>query len=263
VGDQEDGQRDGCDNVHAMIVVPTRVWALEQNDRRLDFASGPDATMFAESRAFRVALHRHPAWKVVLPLGGHGEVGHGGGRTVAADGVIVPPQLAHTCATSSAYVALFLDPWMPRPDLGPAQLGESETRRILAALGRTDRPDADLSAAYAALIALTGAGVPLDPRAAHAVREITRAGSDALIGAVAAEVGLSPVRLRALMRTSVGIPLTRLRQWARLRVAIADLPRESAAAAAALAGFADQAHLTRTARHLLGRTPSSIGRCPT
>jgi len=245
-----------------MRVVPTWAWALEQNDRRLDFASGPDVTMFAESSAFQVTLHRHPAWKVVLPLGGHVEVGHGGGRTVAAAGVIVPPQLAHTCATSSAYVALFLDPWMLRSDLGLVQLGESEARRILAALGHTDRPDADLAAAHAELVALIGPGVPLDPRATHAVREITQTGSDALIGAVAAEVGLSPVRLRALIRTSVGIPLTRLRQWARLRVALADLPRESVAAAAALAGFADQAHFTRTARHLLGRTPSSIGRSP-
>nr|WTB28771.1 hypothetical protein OG781_03725 [Streptomyces sp. NBC_00830] len=51
-----------------------------------------------------------------------------------------------------------------------------------------------------------------------------------------------------------------LRQWARLRVAVAELPRESAAAAAAFAGFADQANFTRTARRLLGRTPSSITR---
>ncbi|MER5541074.1 helix-turn-helix domain-containing protein [Streptomyces sp. NPDC002589] len=49
---------------------------------------------------------------------------------------------------------------------------------------------------------------------------------------------------------------------ARLRVAVADLPRESAASAAAVAGFADQAHFTRTARSLLGRTPASIGRSP-
>ncbi|KJY41759.1 hypothetical protein VR41_11170 [Streptomyces sp. NRRL B-1568] len=97
---------------------------------------------------------------------------------------------------------------------------------------------------------------------AHAVQESTRAGSDAPISSIAADVGLSPTRLRTLVHASVGVPLTRLRQWARLRVAVADLPRESAASAAAVAGFADQAHFTHTARRLLGRTPASIRRSP-
>ncbi|MEV2272631.1 helix-turn-helix domain-containing protein [Nonomuraea africana] len=69
----------------------------------------------------------------------------------------------------------------------------------------------------------------------------------------------SPPPLRRL-RAEVGIPLVRLRQWARLRSAIAHLSGHHVAQAAAAAGFADQAHLTRTARGLLGRTPSSIRR---
>ncbi|MFI9256075.1 helix-turn-helix domain-containing protein [Streptomyces sp. NPDC053069] len=252
-----------------VIVVPNRAWALERNDRRLHFASGPDATMFAESGPFHVTLHRHPAWKVVLPLGGHVEVGHGAGRTVAATGVIVPPQLAHTCAASAGYVALFLDPWVLCPGLGLARLGDRAARRILAALGHTGTPgpgpgrDSDLAAARAELLSFTGAGRPVDPRVTHAVQECTRAGSGVPVGSLAADVGLSPSRLRTLVHGSVGVPLTRLRQWARLRVAVADLPRESAASAAAVAGFADQAHFTRTARSLLGRTPASIGRSST
>ncbi|MFI8237586.1 helix-turn-helix domain-containing protein [Streptomyces sp. NPDC085866] len=224
--------------------------------------------MFAESGPFHVTLHRHPAWKVVLPLGGHVEVGYGTGRTVAATGVIVPPQLAHTCAASAGYVALFLDPWVLDPGLGLARLGDGAARRVLAVLGHTGTPglgpgpNSDLAAARAELLTLTRAGRPLDPRVAHAVRESSRAGSDVPISAIAADVGLSPPRLRALVRVSAGVPLTRLRRWARLRVAIADLPRESAASAAAGAGFADQAHFTRTARSLLGRTPASIGRSP-
>ncbi|WP_438290659.1 helix-turn-helix domain-containing protein [Streptomyces sp. HUAS TT7] len=224
--------------------------------------------MFAESGPFHVTLHRHPAWKVVLPLGGHVEVGYGAGRTVAAAGVIMPPQLAHTCAVSRGYVALFLDPWVLDPGLGLARLGGDATRRLLAAAGHTGThglgpgTDSDLAAARAELLTLTGAGRPVDPRVAHAVQEITRAGSDAPLSSIATDVGLSPTRLRALVHASVGVPLTRLRQWARLRVAVADLPRESAASAAAVAGFADQAHLTRTARSLLGRTPASIGRSP-
>ncbi|MDR3084659.1 MAG: helix-turn-helix domain-containing protein [Streptomyces sp.] len=249
------------------MVVPTRAWALERNDRRRVFASGPDASMFAETGAFSVAHHRHPVWKVVLPIGGQVEVGHDKGRTLAAAGVVVPPQLAHTCASSSSYIALFIDPWVLRPELGLRRLDETETGRILAALGHTGIPGtgtaSDLSAAKAELTALTGAGRALDPRVAHALSESTRADRRADIASIAADVGLSPPRMRALVRASVGVPLVRLRQWARLRAAVADLPRESVAAAAALAGFADQAHLARTARDLIGRAPASVGRVRT
>ncbi|MHC5262644.1 helix-turn-helix domain-containing protein [Streptomyces sp. UC4497] len=95
---------------------------------------------------------------------------------------------------------------------------------------------------------------------AHAVRECTSTDPRADIEAIAADVGLSPPRMRALVRASVGIPLVRLRQWSRLRAAIAGLPGESVAAAAASAGFSDQAHLARTARRLIGRAPASIAR---
>lgn len=56
----------------------------------------------------------------------------------------------------------------------------------------------------------------------------------------------------------MGIPLSTLRQWARLRDALTAPPGTPLAVAAADAGFADQAHLTRTARALVGRTPGSL-----
>jgi AraC-like DNA-binding protein len=75
---------------------------------------------------------------------------------------------------------------------------------------------------------------------------------------IAAEVGLSPPRLRALVAREVGVPLVRLHAWARLRTAVAALPGAPGAHAAAAAGFADQAHFARTARRLLGRFPSTL-----
>ncbi|GAA0441946.1 helix-turn-helix domain-containing protein [Streptomyces sp. NPDC046215] len=220
--------------------------------------------MFAESRPFRVALHRLPAWKAVLPIGGHAQLLQPGRPMVAAPGLIVPPQLAHSCAASSPYIALFIDSWLLPPCPGPIRLDAGEVRRLLAALGTTDSDGpgtgVDLTAGYTELRALAGPPAPLDPRVAHAVHLCTLRDPDLPITAIADEVGLSAPRLRALVRQDVGIALIRLRRWGRLATAIAELPESTAALAAATAGFADQAHFTRTARDLIGRTPASLRR---
>ncbi|MFD7237360.1 helix-turn-helix domain-containing protein [Streptomyces syringium] len=244
-----------------------RAWALEQNDRHTVFASGTEATMFAESRPFRVAPHRLPAWKAVLPIGGHAELLQPGRPVTAAPGLIVPPQLTHACAATSPYVALFIDSWLlpSRPE--PIRLDAGAVRRVLAALGTTDSDGpgtcVDLAAGYAELRTLAGRPAPLDPRVAHAVELCTSLDPDKPLASIAIEVGLSEPRLRALVRQDVGITLTRLRRWGRLRTAIADLPGSTAALAAATAGFADQAHLARTARDFIGRTPVSLRRAET
>ncbi|GHC45490.1 helix-turn-helix domain-containing protein [Streptomyces cinnamoneus] len=249
-----------------MIPSP-RAWTLEQNDRRLVFSTGAEATLFAESGGAGVARHHHPVWKVVLPVGGHVRIGREGHPPLAAAGLVVPPQLTHTCAVTSPYAALFIDPWHLRAGTGLVRLDADAVRRLLAALGPSDADGlgaaaGDLTAACSELIALTGAAPAsrLDERVAHAVRTAALPGPDGSISELAAEVGLSPSRLRALVRESVGVPLVRLRQWGRLRNAVAGLPHASVASAAAAAGFADQAHLTRTSRTLLGRTPASLGR---
>ncbi|MFV8128190.1 helix-turn-helix domain-containing protein [Streptomyces syringium] len=223
--------------------------------------------MFAESRPFHVAPHRLPAWKAVLPIGGHAELRQAGRPVVTAPGLIVPPQLVHSCAATSPYVALFIDSWLLPSRPGPIRLDAGMVRRLLAALGTTgsDGPgtDADLAAGYTELRALAGAPAPLDPRVAHAIHLCTSRDPDlpiASITSLADEVGLSAPRLRALVRRDVGIALVRLRQWGRLSTAIAGLPESTAALAAATAGFADQAHFTRTARDFIGRTPASLRR---
>lgn len=235
------------------------------------FASGPDGTLFAETGPFRVAAHCHPVWKVVLSAADceQGIRWSGPRAPVASAGVLVPPGFRHGAAASSAYTALFLVPWMLPPGAaGPTPLDRRTVDRVLAALGQgrrgapSDPREADLAAARAELTRLTGAPPRLDPRVAHVFREVTRAAAPeaTVIGPLAADVGLSPVRLRALVREAVGVPLVRIRQWVRLRAAVAALPDGTVAAAAGAAGFADQAHLARTSREFIGRPPVSLGR---
>lgn len=220
--------------------------------------------MFAESRPFRVSSHRLPAWKAVLPIGGHAELLSPGQPMLAAPGLIVPPQLTHSCAATSPYVALFIDPWLLPSHSKPIRLDTGEVGRLLAAMGTTGSDGADtsvdLAAGYTELRVLSGRPSPLDPRLNHALHLCTVRDPDMPITSIAPEVGLSAPRLRALVRQDVGIPLARLRRWGRLRTAVADLPDSTAALAAATAGFADQAHFTRTAHDFLGRTPSSLRR---
>ncbi|MEU7576429.1 helix-turn-helix domain-containing protein [Streptomyces sp. NPDC041068] len=215
-----------------------------------------DAAVFAEPRAYDVSRHRHPTWKLVLPEGGEVLVGEAAGA-----GVLVPPQYAHACATSSPFVAVFLEPWcLPGGLAGPAWLDRRTVRRLLSAV--RDGAGLDAEALRGEMVALVGARTRVDPRVLHAVRASARVGR---IDAVASELGLSPARLRALVAAEVGIPLSTLRQWQRLRAAVAALlDGERAggagviAEAAADAGFADQAHLTRTVRKFAGRTPGSL-----
>ena len=115
--------------------------------------------------------------------------------------------------------------------------------------------DWDLTAVRHEVRAEFGAAPPLDPRIAHVVRHL---GEIDDIAGVASDVGLSAPRLRALAGQNLGAPLVRLRQWSRLRTAVAVLGSVSITDAAAMARFSDQAHLTRSMQRMLGRSPGSL-----
>lgn len=71
-------------------------------------------------------------------------------------------------------------------------------------------------------------------------------------------VGLSEARLRALAKRDLGVPLTKVAAYHRLaRAAEVIAEGASLAEAAADAGFADQAHLTRTFKAMIGVTPGA------
>jgi AraC-like DNA-binding protein len=85
------------------------------------------------------------------------------------------------------------------------------------------------------------------------------ADSDIPLPSLAADIGLSPQRLRALARQQLGMPLARWRVWTRLRRAAESLQSgRSLADAAIAAGFADQAHATRELKKVTGLTPARL-----
>jgi AraC-like DNA-binding protein len=97
----------------------------------------------------------------------------------------------------------------------------------------------------------------LDPRLVQALNALVD--HNVSLPSLAAQVGLSPQRLRALARSQLGMPLARWRVWTRLRRAAEALQNgQSLADAAVTAGFADQAHLTRQMREMMGLTPAAV-----
>ncbi|MCR9145534.1 MAG: AraC family transcriptional regulator [bacterium] len=76
---------------------------------------------------------------------------------------------------------------------------------------------------------------------------------------IANHIGLSEGRTTHLFKEQVGIPIRRFVMWVRVRRAIAEVARTgSLTEAAHAAGFADQAHFTRTFREMFGFAPKQI-----
>ncbi|MFI9625433.1 helix-turn-helix domain-containing protein [Streptomyces sp. NPDC052042] len=219
-----------------------------------DAAAAPRLTIGAGYARYRGPLtdgscHRHAAFQVALAAGPDDRV-----AMVDRDGtrrrgtvLLVPPMVPHRLLPTADLLTFFVDPHCAFADrlrrhCGPGVtvapelhgLGERDVRRAGA------RPSDELDARLlAAMDALSDRDVPMAD--------------------LAAAVGLSPQRLRALARDQLGMPLVRWRLWLRLRRAAEALRAGRHLADAAVAGgFADQAHFTRQMREMMGLTPAVV-----
>ncbi|MER6132102.1 AraC family transcriptional regulator [Streptomyces sp. NPDC001815] len=233
----------------------------------------------------RYAPHAHDEFTIGVCVGGAEVIDYRGGRIRPGLGsiVVLGPGEVHTGAPAAddgyAYRALyaevplltegtlgvpdFREPLLDDPELATAlrlthtELSacpdplETESRIpwLLTALARRH------STARHVCDTIPGAG-----RVAEAVRD--RLADELLappsLAALAADLGLSRYQLLRAFRTSMGMPPY---AWlAQYRVNRARCLLESGhrpAEAAALVGFADQAHLTRWFRRVLGVTPAA------
>lgn len=103
---------------------------------------------------------------------------------------------------------------------------------------------------------LPGADAPIDPRLAVALRHLERQTAGDAVAAASAASGLSASRLRALSQAQFGVPFGKLMLWKKVRRACLAMARGASLVDAGIdAGFADQAHLTRTMADVIGLTP--------
>ncbi len=124
----------------------------------------------------------------------------------------------------------------------------------------------DVAVAARTLTALLPGARPLDGVAVTAARRVMATGGEVPIAALAQASGLSPRQFRRRFTAAVGLsPKELARIWRLRRCALAALEASSSEAArwaelAAAHGFADQAHLVREFRHLLGLPPTAFAR---
>lgn len=239
-----------------------------------------------------VAAHAHASLVLALVLAGTRTCQTARGDLCAGPGqvLVVEPGLVHACRMSPGgcdALVLCLDPDRAAALLArhgdPARAMRTRTtdcpelaralRDLAQALGLPDPdapspapdrgrgqdPDPVLRQAMAALARAPGPGLPRSP-AADAGRRRVRAFLDAPAQAPlpdpARTPGLSPDRRSRLITRAMGVPPRTLAAWRRVRRAREYLDQGLPLAdCAALAGFADQSHMTRHFTRLLGLTP--------
>nr|BFE58973.1 hypothetical protein GCM10020063_034990 [Dactylosporangium thailandense] len=188
------------------------------------------------------AMHAHAAFQIAIAVRGDVALVDADGVEHRAAALVVPPMVRHRMLAAPRLHTWFIE---------PQSTFACDLRRRY---GQGIAPAEDLPAPRRPDL---GPSAVLDPRLLAAL-EFLRHGTRTM-PEVAAAVGLSPQRLRALARDQLGLPLPRWRVWAGLaRAAEALRAGQALAEAAATAGFTDQAHLTRRMREMIGLTPAAV-----
>lgn len=192
-------------------------------------------------------LHRHAAFQIMIGMRGAVSVVDASNFSHRASALVVPPMQRHCLQATPDVLTYFVEPHCVFAD----RLRQHHGNEITAAPELRDLTEDDVRPLGSRRSA------ELDPRLVQALNALADSGIP--LPSLAAKVGLSPQRLRALARQQLGMPLARWRVWTRLRRAAEALQGgESLADAAITAGFADQAHLTRQMREMMGLTPAAV-----
>ena len=211
---------------------------------------------FAAPAGLRVRLGRHGAWQ-------------------ACAAALVPSRATHTLdfGDRSWGAVVFVEPETREGRALGARLGGAleclDASTLAPAIERVhaawavERDPAAVAAACRALVqqlSATASREPSDPRVLRAVEIIRERLHDApSLERLADAVHLSPSRFRHLFVEETGMPMRTYVLWRRLlHVWSLLMAGETLSSAAHAAGFADSAHLSRTARAMFGLAPSAI-----
>ncbi|VXC40958.1 helix-turn-helix domain-containing protein [Pseudomonas sp. 8O] len=177
------------------------------------------------------------------------------------DGVIIGPGVRHHALVSTGRMALlFLYPDAPLGRALHRQLGSRGTAVASQAITHCIRHAATLEQAVVALQQCLVSAQAFDPRLSN-ILDLLRADCSG-VGAVsraASTAGISRPRLRHVAHSQMGVPLSQWIIWRKLERSCRALALEASLSDAAMqGGFADQAHLTRMMRRMIGLSPGRV-----
>lgn len=225
------------------------------------------------SRAERTFEHAHYAWKIMLGLDAPLWFRCGDVHMSSAEGaraLVIPPGLPHEVGAVGWSCTLFGAPGMRNTPWHASQRhwvpAAATTRRLLTLAERVLlEPRLATPDFVGEIFALVFDDFPpprVDARVKLALRELGDR-PDVSLHELSVNQNLSLDRLSHLIKQGTGTTLRKHVVWARLVRLLSTGERPaSIAAAAASAGFADHAHLTRTYRSYLGRLPSDFSGPP-
>jgi len=237
----------------------TRVAATPERLVGTMFVSG--ATVLYVGPLVASKRHAHHAAQIVIAPQGLAIEDSAGGR-VRAHTAIIPPRVPHGHGACPHAALLYLDgddaaSRALARDAGPS----CETWRRDALEVRV--PDAPTPAMARALMAAIRDAIeparPPGPRhpATRRMCAYLDASNDVDLARLSHDAGLSPRQMRHAFARDIGLPMRAYVRWKRLRRAIVAVEAgASLSVAAAAAGFADSAHLTRVFRAQFGMTPT-------
>ncbi|PWF46038.1 helix-turn-helix domain-containing protein [Massilia glaciei] len=209
-------------------------------------------------RAADNTTHAHAALQLTLSADGQVTI-RGATGTFSGPALLVAPGAPHAIHATGIITLLLIEPQSPIACLlaGPTLQGIALLPASLFDLVDLDAP---LASCIERLLGKVPTPTPvLDARLAAALQCLALDTSAAAVARAAGAVGLSTSRLRALATQELGIPLAGWVMWRKLERAGRSLSGGASLAEAAFeAGFADQAHFTRTMRKVLGITPRML-----
>ncbi|WP_394828119.1 helix-turn-helix domain-containing protein [Pendulispora albinea] len=207
--------------------------------------------------------HAHHAAQIVIAPGGLDIEDSVSGR-IHVGGAVIPPHVPHGHGACAHAALLFLD-GDERASRGLARDAEPRCeawgRDALDVMVPRDPTPEMARALMASILSAVDLGPPPGPRHPAARRMcalLDGSGTDDVdLASLSREAGLSPRQMRHAFTRDVGLPMRAYLRWKRLRRAVAAVEAgASLSAAAASAGFADSAHLSRVFREQFGITPT-------
>ena len=192
-------------------------------------------------------IHRHGAFQIVVAGSDEVTMVDVQGTDYRGAALVISPMTAHRILAVRELVTYYIEPHCRFAD----RLRQRYAQGIAVAPELARLREQDVATAC------RRPSEELDPRLVAALDAL--ADRSVAMPDLAATLGISPQRLRALARRELGMPLTRWRIWARLRRAVEALQSGVPMAEAAVsAGFSDQAHFTRQMREMMGLTPTVV-----